>query len=92
MIRPWGYVQHYCGLHRKTRNKLKRKLPVILFINSLDQESSLISRVEDLHVHLNALEIFLREYVVDINYLKTFKKIRDDKESLPNNDGDNNKN
>ncbi|GES92293.1 galactose oxidase [Rhizophagus clarus] len=82
-LRPWGAVQSYCcGFSRWTQKKLKDSLPIIPFsdvpdhievhqINSL----SLFERNKLFLSRLNSLEIFLREYVVDVKYLN---KIRND--------------
>ena len=84
MIRPWGFVQDYfscCGLRDRIHNKLENALPVIPFID--DSEESLlpsfsqeISREEykKLRKRVRALEVFLEEYVVDVNCLEKSKK------------------
>ncbi|CAB4495224.1 uncharacterized protein OCT59_010266 [Rhizophagus irregularis] len=76
-IRPWGIVQSYCyGFSRLTRRKLKETLPIIPFYDksytdanhdlSLDEKIELIPLLQS---RIDSLELFLREYVVDVNYL-----------------------
>ncbi|CAI2163525.1 15599_t:CDS:10 [Funneliformis geosporum] len=72
IIRPWGCVQFYCcGIRNKTHNKLKKSLPVIPLVKSSERPLPSFSRdvSRDEHAALqqrvDALEVFLREYVVD---------------------------
>ncbi|RIA84963.1 hypothetical protein C1645_831539 [Glomus cerebriforme] len=81
-LRPWGLVQLYCcGISRLTRNKLKKSLPTIPFFNtdikdrppihdlsdlSLDEKIDLIPKLQS---RIDSLELFLRDYVVDVHYL-----------------------
>ncbi|RGB29339.1 hypothetical protein C1646_766736 [Rhizophagus diaphanus] len=76
-IRPWGIVQSYCyGFSRLTRRKLKETLPIIPFYEksytdanhdlSFDEKIELIPLLQS---RIDSLELFLREYVVDVNYL-----------------------
>lgn len=79
MIRPWGCVQHSCGLRNRTQNKLRKELPIIPLINSnpgILNTSREISREEHIALQrrVHSLEVFLREYVVDIKYLKELKE------------------
>ncbi|CAI2163251.1 14166_t:CDS:10 [Funneliformis geosporum] len=76
IIRPWGCVQFYCcGIRNKTHNKLKKSLPVIPLVKSSERPLPSFSRdvSRDEHAALqqrvDALEVFLREYVVDSNRL-----------------------
>ncbi|CAI2182758.1 6340_t:CDS:2 [Funneliformis geosporum] len=85
MIRPWGCVQLYCcGIRNKTHNKLKKTLPVIPLVTSSEKPPPSFSRdvSRDEHAALqqrvDALEVFLREYVVDVNYLEDIKKKEND--------------
>ena len=69
-----------CGVHRETYNELKKTLPVIPLVNSslqAESNSSIqdVSDIKELQNRLNALEIFLKEYVVDINYLEKMNRI-----------------
>ncbi|CAG8648236.1 10601_t:CDS:2, partial [Funneliformis caledonium] len=79
VIRPWGCVQYSCGLRNRTQNKLRKELPVIPLINSnpeilnISRENSREELIALLH-RVNSLEVFLREYVVDIKYLKELKE------------------
>jgi hypothetical protein len=82
-LRPWGAVQSYCcGFSRLTQKKLKDTLPTVPFFDDLrtkDQINSInsLSLVEQhklLLSKLNSLELFLQEYVVDVQYLN---RIRD---------------
>ncbi|CAI2195619.1 952_t:CDS:2, partial [Funneliformis geosporum] len=76
-IRPWGCLQTDCGLRRRTYNKLKRRIPVLPLINSSSSMTELNSYspdVKELRDRLISLEIFLKEYVVDINYLEKSEK------------------
>jgi hypothetical protein len=80
MIRPWGCVQSYCCiLDRKTRSKFKNNLPVIPLIDSSSKNPS-PQDVKGLQDRLDALEIFLREYIVDVNYLDSIKEMDQNKE------------
>ncbi|CAB5360068.1 unnamed protein product [Rhizophagus irregularis] len=96
ILQPWGAVQsHCCGFSRLTQNKLKDSLPIVPFsddpktknhqINSLslaEQNKLFLSR-------LNSLELFLQEYVVDVQYLD---RIRDNVETTNNTDDNQNTN
>src|SRR6266498_4967332 len=89
MFRPWGCVQSCCcGLSRRTRDKLKDTFPEIPLINSSLEDSSSqdISHVKELQDRLNTLEVFLKEYIIDVKYLKKLNDRNDDKElpSIPN--------
>ena len=84
MIRPWGFVQNYCscfGLRARIHNKLENSLPVIPLIDDFEESLPLpfsqeISREEymALQNRVHALDVFLREYVVDVNCLEKSKK------------------
>ncbi|RIA80025.1 hypothetical protein C1645_839419 [Glomus cerebriforme] len=81
-LRPWGIVQSYCcGFSRLTKNKLKNTFPIIPFFSksyldnknhlskfdlSLDEKIELVSILQS---RIDSLELFLQEYVVDVNYL-----------------------
>ncbi|GBC04960.1 hypothetical protein RclHR1_05970017 [Rhizophagus clarus] len=79
-LRPWGIVQSYCyGFSHLTKRKLKKTLPIIPFheassSNTEDSDLSLAEKVKMLQSKIDSLELFLREYVVDVDYLD---KIRD---------------
>ncbi|CAI2173950.1 20307_t:CDS:2 [Funneliformis geosporum] len=77
VIRPWGCVQYSCGLRDRTHNKLRKELPVIPLVNDLEisNTSREISREEHIALQrrVHSLEVFLREYVVDVKYLKGLK-------------------
>src|ERR1044072_5938135 len=94
MIRPWGWVQSYCcGLRRKTRHKLKKELSVIPLVSDPGQSppvsQEVSHRVTALQDRNNALEVFLREYVVDVKYLEKLKgiDIESDNNNLNHNGG-----
>jgi len=73
LIRPWGCVQsHCCGLSRRTRDKFKNTFSEIPLINS-SLENPSPQDFKELQDRLNTLEIFLKEYVVDVNYLEKIK-------------------
>ena len=75
-------MQSRCGLKRRMRNELKKSFPVIPLIDSsfLRAESNFSPQdVKELQDHLNALEMFLKEYVVDVNYLEKLKKMDQNK-------------
>ncbi|CAG8651398.1 10170_t:CDS:10 [Funneliformis caledonium] len=83
LIRPWGWVQFYCcGVRKKARNKLIKSLPVIPLINNSERPQPPTSRdiSRDEHAALqrrvDALEVFLREYVVDVNYLEAVRVVK----------------
>ncbi|RIA80029.1 hypothetical protein C1645_19472 [Glomus cerebriforme] len=87
-LRPWGIVQLYCcRFSRLTRNKLKKSLPIIPFF---DKSYSDIKNQNDLSLaelqsSINSLELFLQDYVVDVNYLNRIRdKSRDIKNSTEN--------
>jgi len=83
LIRPWGCVQsHCCGLSARTRDKIKNKFSEIPLINSSLENSppQNISHIQGLQDRLNTLEIFLKEYVVDVNYLERLNNRNDDKD------------
>ncbi|CAG8679963.1 9955_t:CDS:2, partial [Funneliformis caledonium] len=69
LIRPWGCVQFYCyGIRKRAHNKLKKTLPIIPLVNSTPPPSSRDAFRDEhaaLQLRVDALEVFLREYVVD---------------------------
>ncbi|GBB97460.1 hypothetical protein RclHR1_00030017 [Rhizophagus clarus] len=80
-LRPWGAVQSYCcGFSRLTQKKLKDSLPIIPFSDDSDIKDhqinslSLAEQNKLLLTRLKSLELFLQEYVVDVQYLD---RIRD---------------
>ncbi|CAI2169970.1 19650_t:CDS:2 [Funneliformis geosporum] len=78
MIRPWGCLQSYCGLRRRTYNKFKKRIPVLPLINSSSSMTELNSNsldVKELRDHIISLEIFLKEYVVDVKFLEKSENI-----------------
>ncbi|CAB4386958.1 unnamed protein product [Rhizophagus irregularis] len=76
-LRPWGIVQSYCcGLSRLTRKRFQKTFPIIPFFdtsytNTKNRDSSNhdLSLAEENELRINNLELFLREYVVDVHYL-----------------------
>ncbi|CAI2164430.1 5934_t:CDS:2 [Funneliformis geosporum] len=91
LIRPWGCVQFYCcGLRNSTYNKLKKTLPIIPLINSSESPPPSSGDVA-LQQRVEAIEVFLREYVVDVNYLENAKG-HDENNLLPTNNNDGNTN
>ena len=76
MFRPWGIVQlHCCGFSRISRNKLIKTFPVIPFLNISNPDDknhhsrNVLSLDEQNKLRIDSLESFLKEYVVDVNYL-----------------------
>jgi hypothetical protein len=73
-------VQSYCcGFSRITQNKLKKSLPTIPFFDASNPDTEnhpSLSLAERNELRINSLELFLQDYVVDVNYLD---KIRDKK-------------
>ncbi|CAG8734465.1 2992_t:CDS:2, partial [Funneliformis caledonium] len=77
-IRPWGCLQYYCGLRHRTHNKFKKTIPVLPLINtssSMTELDSYASDFKELRDRLISLEIFLKEYVVDIKFLEISEKM-----------------
>ncbi|GBC04962.1 hypothetical protein RclHR1_05970019 [Rhizophagus clarus] len=76
-LRPWGIVQLYCcGFSRLTQKKLMKTLPMIPFfdtsytnIKNDDSSDHDLSLAEKNEIRIKSLELFLQEYVVDVNYL-----------------------
>ena len=79
LIRPWGCLQSCCGIKNITHKKLKSRLSAIPFIDPTSLKNppnpTLDYRVKELQSRLTSLEIFLKEYVVDIDYLETLKMV-----------------
>ncbi|CAG8491434.1 8343_t:CDS:2 [Paraglomus occultum] len=78
-IRPWGCVQSYCCCFiRPTRSKLYKSFPVIPFQSSKESsesESSFQSEdTTELQKRLEALELFIQEFMVDTGYLDGLDK------------------
>ncbi|CAG8676020.1 6337_t:CDS:2 [Rhizophagus irregularis] len=95
ILQPWGAVQsHCCGFSRLTQNKLKDSLPTVPFSddpNTKDQINSLSLAEQNklFLLRLNSLELFLQEYVVDVQYLD---RIRDNVDTTNNTDDNQNTN
>ncbi|GBC04951.1 hypothetical protein RclHR1_05970008 [Rhizophagus clarus] len=69
-LRPWGIVQMYCcGFSRLTQRKLKKTLPIIFDTNADDTPDRPPNSLTSLQSRVDSLELFLQEYVVDVNYL-----------------------
>ncbi|POG76549.1 hypothetical protein GLOIN_2v1768947 [Rhizophagus irregularis DAOM 181602=DAOM 197198] len=81
-LRPWGIVQlGCCGFPRSTQKKLEKTLPLIPFFDTSRTDTkdhlsnhglSLAEKIELiplLQSRIDSLELFLQEYVVDVNYL-----------------------
>ncbi|PKC67629.1 hypothetical protein RhiirA1_458175 [Rhizophagus irregularis] len=75
-LRPWGAVQSYfCGFSRFTQKKLKKIFPIIPFSDTSYKNFKKyppyheLSSDEQTELRINSLELFLREYVVDVHYL-----------------------
>ncbi|CAG8511841.1 15568_t:CDS:2 [Funneliformis caledonium] len=94
LFRPWGYTQAYCcGLSYRTYNKLKNSFPVLPLVNSsslMTKPNPSLQDIKELQDRLNSLEMFLKEYVIDVNYLEKSEKMDlkvedDDKEYNLNN-------
>ncbi|CAG8501146.1 7685_t:CDS:2 [Funneliformis caledonium] len=78
-IRPWGGIQfYYCGYSHRIYNKFKNTMPVLPLINSpslMTELNSSSPNVKELHDRLISLEIFLKEYVVDVRFLEKSEKM-----------------
>ncbi|CAI2166479.1 7593_t:CDS:10 [Funneliformis geosporum] len=75
-IHPWGFIQSHCyGIKPKTQSKLRESLSILPLT-----DSSLHSTTNEISVEerLRSLEILLREYVIDVEYLQRIEnsKIR----------------
>src|SRR5437764_7242345 len=77
MFRPWGVVQlHCCGFSRMSRKKLMKTFPAISFFDALKPDDKdhnsrdVFSLAEQNRLRLDSLELFLQEYVIDVNYLE----------------------
>ncbi|CAB4416563.1 unnamed protein product [Rhizophagus irregularis] len=75
-LRPWGAVQSYCcGFSRITQKKLKKIFPIIPFSDTSYKNFKKyppyheLSSDEQTELRINSLELFLREYVVNVHYL-----------------------
>ncbi|CAG8491452.1 8344_t:CDS:2, partial [Paraglomus occultum] len=81
VISPWGCVQSYCCCFiRSTRSKLDKEFPVVPFQSSKNlpesgsESSSQTEETTELKNRLDALEVFIQEYIVDTGYLDGVKK------------------
>ncbi|CAG8604544.1 9542_t:CDS:2 [Paraglomus brasilianum] len=82
ILKPWGCIHSYCCCYaRKTRLLLRKSFPTIplksskSLISLLSPDSSastndLLLQQPALSQHLDSLELFLKEYVVDSTYLE----------------------
>uniref|UniRef100_U9TVB5 Uncharacterized protein n=1 Tax=Rhizophagus irregularis (strain DAOM 181602 / DAOM 197198 / MUCL 43194) TaxID=747089 RepID=U9TVB5_RHIID len=75
-LRPWGAVQSYCcGISRFTQKKLNKIFPIIPFSDTSYKNFKKyppyheLSSDEQTELRINSLELFLREYVVNVHYL-----------------------
>ncbi|CAI2168322.1 18060_t:CDS:10, partial [Funneliformis geosporum] len=81
-IHPWGFIQSHCyGIKPKTQSKLRESLSILPLT-----DSSLHSTTNEISVEerLRSLEILLREYVIDVEYLQRIEnkiQVRKDIES-----------
>ncbi|CAG8491410.1 8341_t:CDS:2 [Paraglomus occultum] len=77
-IRPWGCIQYYCCCFiRPTRSKLRKSFPVIPFQSSKassESSSSFQSETTELRKKLDALELFIQDYIADTKYLDGLDK------------------
>ncbi|RIA84954.1 hypothetical protein C1645_741947 [Glomus cerebriforme] len=85
-LRPWGIVQSYCcGFSRVTQKKLRVVLPAIPFFDTLNPspinhaqnhyaDLPLAKQNELILSRIDSLELFLQEYVVDVQYLDGIRK------------------
>ncbi|CAG8545933.1 1787_t:CDS:2 [Funneliformis caledonium] len=82
-IHPWGFIQScYCGYGHRIHNKFKKTMPVLPLINPSSLMTELNSsspNVKELHDRLISLEIFLKEYVVDVKYLEKSEQMDQNK-------------
>lgn len=78
-LRPWGIVQLYCcGFSRLTQKKLGKALPIIPFFDTsyADPSTHNLSLAEKNELRIKCLELFLQEYVVDVQYLNKLSESR----------------
>ncbi|CAG8638765.1 3356_t:CDS:1, partial [Paraglomus brasilianum] len=85
-LRPWGCVQMYCCcLARRTRKKFYQSFPVIplqsskpsitsLSTDSATSSSDILFQVVTLRNRLDAVELLLKDYVIDDTYLVKLDK------------------
>ncbi|CAI2172344.1 1734_t:CDS:2 [Funneliformis geosporum] len=82
-IRPWGCIQSfYSKTRHRTYNKFKKTIPVLPLINShssMKEFDSSSPDVKKLHDRLLSLEIFLKEYVVDVKFLEKSDQMEQNK-------------
>ncbi|CAG8441228.1 7568_t:CDS:2 [Acaulospora morrowiae] len=80
LLKPLNFIIREDTEQRiKTQNKLRSTLPLIPLVNqdstnisqNINDQSALVSHLQD---RINALEMFLKEYVVDTEYLESLVK------------------
>ena len=76
MLRPWGVVQlHCCGFSRRSQNKLIKTFPIIPFFDVSNPDANdnpsrdVLPLDKQNKLRIDSLELFLQEYVIDVNYL-----------------------
>ena len=76
MFRPWGIVQtHCCGFSRISRKKFVKTFPIIPFTGYSNPDDKnhhsrdILSLAEQNRLRIDSLELFLQEYIIDVNYL-----------------------
>ncbi|RIA90348.1 hypothetical protein C1645_823483 [Glomus cerebriforme] len=99
-LRPWGAVHLYCcGFSRAAQNKLKNALPIIPFFDTSDPKTkehpkkglSLAEQNELLSwalSRIDVLELFLQEYVIDVQFLDKIRKLKQNYDNDNNETGD----
>ncbi|CAG8662264.1 44194_t:CDS:2 [Gigaspora margarita] len=81
-IKPWGLTQKYgFKINNSVQTKLKNTLEIIPFVNHPKNTNNLNNH--ELKRRLDSLQLFLTEYVVDVQYLeKIYKANINEKESV----------
>ncbi|CAG8584929.1 10932_t:CDS:10 [Ambispora leptoticha] len=94
--RPWGCAQTFCCIFsQKAKSQFRKTFPVIpltgnaKFELSDDPESNLIPQSQDpavqhLEQRFEALELFLRKYIIDVKFLDALDRVKD---NFNNNNG-----
>ncbi|RIB21952.1 hypothetical protein C2G38_2297702 [Gigaspora rosea] len=81
-IKPWGLTQKYgFKINKSVQTKLKNTLEFIPFVNHPKTTNNLNNH--ELKRRLDSLQLFLTEYVVDVQYLEKIYKANINKKDLP---------
>ncbi|KAF0495062.1 hypothetical protein F8M41_021211 [Gigaspora margarita] len=81
-IKPWGLTQKYgFKINKSVQTKLKNTLEIIPFVNHPKTTNNLNNH--ELKRRLDSLQLFLTEYVVDVQYLEKIYKANINEKGLP---------